>query len=160
MNRMRNQRCLSRQSIIAEARRWIGTPYCHQASLLGVGADCLGLVRGVWRNSYGFDPEKPPAYSADWAEASGRETLISAADRHLVRVALGDRLPGDVLLFRFRRHLPAKHAAVLVTPTTMVHAVEGAAAVEVGLSAWWQRRMAAAFQFPNLIDVVASETQV
>ncbi|MGA8997361.1 MAG: peptidase P60, partial [Pseudolabrys sp.] len=38
-----------RKDIVAETRRWIGTPYRHQASLIGVGCDCLGLVRGVWR---------------------------------------------------------------------------------------------------------------
>ena len=146
------RRQMSRQLIVQEARRWIGTPYRHQASLMGVGTDCLGLVRGVWRHAYGFDAEKPPAYSADWAEASGRETLISAADRHLVRIATESKQPGDLLLFRFRRHLPAKHAAILATSNTMVHAVEGASAVEVSLSAWWLRRLAAVFQFPNLID--------
>lgn len=31
--------------IVAAARGWIGTPYLHQASLKGVGTDCLGLVR-------------------------------------------------------------------------------------------------------------------
>ena len=152
MDNSGNHQRLSRQAIVQEARRWIGTPYRHQASLLGVGTDCLGLVRGVWRNSYGFDPERPPAYSADWAEASGRETLIAAADRHLRRIANQDRQPGDVLLFRFRRHLPAKHAGVLATATTMVHAAEGASAVEIVLSPWWQRRLAGVFQFPNLID--------
>ncbi|MEM1422329.1 MAG: peptidase P60, partial [Pseudomonadota bacterium] len=35
--------------IAYEASRWIGTPYRHQASLRGVGCDCLGLLRGVWR---------------------------------------------------------------------------------------------------------------
>ena len=34
---------------LAEARRWIGTPYQHQASVLGAGCDCLGVLRGVWR---------------------------------------------------------------------------------------------------------------
>jgi hypothetical protein len=38
-----------RSDIIAEARSWIGTPYAHQASVKGIGCDCLGLVRGVWR---------------------------------------------------------------------------------------------------------------
>ncbi len=38
---------MTRDDIIAEARSWIGTPYRHQASLKGVGCDCLGLVRGV-----------------------------------------------------------------------------------------------------------------
>ena len=40
---------MSRDAIVAEAHRWIGTPYRHQASLRGVGCDCLGLLRGVWR---------------------------------------------------------------------------------------------------------------
>ena len=35
------------EAVIAAARGWIGTPYLHQASLKGVGTDCLGLVRGV-----------------------------------------------------------------------------------------------------------------
>ena len=39
----------TRPHIVAAARRWLGTPYHHQATRQGVGADCLGLVRGVWR---------------------------------------------------------------------------------------------------------------
>ena len=42
-------RHLSRQQSSRRRARWIGTPYRHQASLKGVGCDCLGLVRGVWR---------------------------------------------------------------------------------------------------------------
>ena len=52
---------MSRTRIIAEARAWIGTPYRHQASLQGVGCDCLGLVRGVWRALHGAEPEATPA---------------------------------------------------------------------------------------------------
>jgi NlpC/P60 family putative phage cell wall peptidase len=39
--------------IVAIARGWLGTPYRHQASLKGVGCDCLGLVRGVYAEAYG-----------------------------------------------------------------------------------------------------------
>jgi NlpC/P60 family putative phage cell wall peptidase len=60
---------VTRADIACEARRWIGTPYRHQASLHGVGCDCLGLVRGVWRAFYGDEPEVTPAYASDWAEA-------------------------------------------------------------------------------------------
>ena len=35
------------EAIIAEARSWLGTPWHHQASLKGVGCDCIGFVRGV-----------------------------------------------------------------------------------------------------------------
>lgn len=141
---------LTRAMIAGEARAWIGTPYRHQASLKGVGCDCLGLVRGVWRELLGPEPELPPAYSADWAEASGEETLALAATRHLVPIALDALLPGDVLLFRWRANLPAKHAAILVTPERMVHAHDGHAVSEVYFAPWWRRRLAYAFSFPGV----------
>ncbi len=142
----------TRTDIIAEARGWIGTPYHHQASLNGVGADCLGLVRGVWRSLHGRDAELPPAYSRDWAEASGCETLLAAAGRHLEVRTTDAMLPGDILIFRFRADVPAKHAGILATPTTFVHAMEGAAACEVPLGHWWRRRIAGVFAFPGVID--------
>lgn len=137
-----------REQIIAEARAWIGTPYCHQASLRGVGCDCLGLLRGVWRAVYDAEPELTPAYAPDWAEASGEEKLAEAARRHMAEVAPNDAAPGDVLLFRWRPHLPAKHAAILTAPGRMIHAYDGAAVCEVHFAPFWRRRVAFAFRFP------------
>lgn len=141
---------LTRTLIVAEARRWIGTPYRHQASVCGAGADCLGLVRGVWRALHGRDAETPPAYSRDWAEAARAETLLEAAARHLVVRPIECQQPGDVLIFRFRASLPAKHAGILATDQTFVHAVEGTPACEVPLSPWWRRRIAGVFAFPGV----------
>ena len=87
--------------IVAEARSWIGTPYRHQASLKGVGCDCLGLLRGVWREVMGAEPELPPPYSPDWAEA-GADTLARRGAQHLVEIDRGAVQAGDVLLFRWR----------------------------------------------------------
>jgi len=143
---------IERTSVVAEARRWIGTPYHHQACACGVGADCLGLVRGVYRALYGCEPELPPAYSPDWAEARREETLADAARRHLVHVPDCAFLPGDVLLFRWRAHLPAKHAAIAVTPHSMVHAHDGARVAEVSLNGWWRRHLAFVFSFPGITD--------
>jgi NlpC/P60 family putative phage cell wall peptidase len=107
-------------AIVAEARAWIGTPYRHQASLKGVGCDCLGLLRGVWRAVVGVEPEGPPPYSADWAEA-GADALMAAARRHLAEAP--EVAPGRVLLFRWRDGLPAKHCAIATSAATMVHAM-------------------------------------
>lgn len=149
---MAEQKILTRAEIVAVTRAWIGTPYHHQASLKRVGADCLGLVRGVWRELYGRDAETPPAYSADWAQASKRETLLAAARRHLKPVAVLDEMqPGDVLVFRFRADLPAKHTGILVSPSAMVHAAEGGPAAEVPLTPWWRRRIAGVFRFPGIV---------
>lgn len=142
----------SRSALVEAARRWIGTPYRHQASLRGAGCDCLGLVRGLWREFYGDEPEPVPPYAPDWAEASGREEMIAAGARHLVTVPIAAIRPGDVILFRWRPDLPAKHAGVLVAPARFVHAYEGAAVVESPLGPWWRRHLAVAFAFPGLID--------
>jgi NlpC/P60 family putative phage cell wall peptidase len=142
---------LTHTLLIAEARAWIGTPYRHQASLKGVGCDCLGLVRGVWRATHGAEPERTPAYTRDWAEAGGMESLAQAALRHLVqRDDARAYQPGDVLLFRYRDRYPAKHAAIATSPDTMVHAHDGARVAEVAIAPWWRRRLAFAFSFPGV----------
>lgn len=140
----------TRQHIVAETRGWIGTPYRHQASLKGVGCDCLGLVRGVWRAVIGEEPERAPPYAPDWAEASSGEPLAEAAARHLVAIDRAAVQEGDVLLFRWRANLPAKHAAIVTAPNLMVHAHDGAAVAEVVLAPWWRRRLAYAFHFPGV----------
>ena len=137
-----------RARLIAEAREWIGTPYLHRASCKAHGTDCIGLVRGVWRAVLGDEPEPLPAYAPDWAEATGAEQMRDAGERHLVPVALDAIRPGDIILFRWRAHLPAKHAAILVSEDRMVHAHDGAAVAEVFLAPWWRRRLAFAFSFP------------
>jgi NlpC/P60 family putative phage cell wall peptidase len=136
--------------VVRIARAWISTPYHHQASARGVGTDCLGLVRGVWRELYGCEAETPPPYSRDWAEASRRETLLEAASRHLIAIAPDAAGSGDVLVFRLRAGMVAKHAAILSGRTTMIHATEGAPAAEVALTPWWRRRVADAFAFPSV----------
>ncbi len=142
----------TRTTLVAAAREWRGTPYIHQASLRGVGCDCLGLVRGVWRDLYGEEPEAPPPYSPDWAEGAQEERLAAAALRHLVPLGLRAARPGDVLLFRWRAHLPAKHCAILTAPDLMLHAHDGAQVCEVAFTGWWRRHLSHAFSFPGIAD--------
>lgn len=143
---------ITREAIVAEATSWLGTPYRHQASLKGVGCDCLGLLRGAWRAFYEHEPEAMPAYTPDWAEARGAETLAQAAGRHLVAIPIDEAGAGDVLLFRWRTNLPAKHAAILVDVDHFIHAQQGAAVALAALSPWWRRRIAYAFRFPGVGD--------
>jgi len=139
---------LTRARIVDAARSWIGTPYQHQASLKGVGADCLGLLRGVWREVIGDEPEAMRAYTPGWAELSGEELLLETAQRHLM--ACDAMTLGTVLIFRFRPHLPAKHCGIMTGPNRFVHAHDGARVAEVPLVPGWRRRICATFDFPNL----------
>ena len=134
--------------VVAEARRWIGTPYCHQSSVRGVGCDCLGLLRGVWRAIHGREPVDLPAYTTDWGEAAAAEYVLEAAARHLHSVD-GRRRTGDVLVFRWRRGSIAKHLGILTTGDRFIHAWERAGVVEVALARSWSTRIAAVFRFPD-----------
>lgn len=142
---------IARAEIVAATRRWLGTPYLHQASLCGVGCDCLGLLRGIWRDVIGSEPETAPPYAPDWAEATGSETLAAACRRHLIPLDPARALPGDVLLFRWRQGVPAKHVGLLSAPGTIIHAHDGARVAEVPLGLW-RRRIAFAFSFPGVMD--------
>lgn len=137
---------------VAEAARgWLGTPYRHQASLKGQGADCLGLVRGVWREVLGQEPEPTPCYAPDWAEVGGEEALWAAARRWLIEVPVAAARTGDVLLFRMAPSSPAKHCAILSDDAgegRMIHAYWGRAVVESWIGSWWRRRLVAAFAWP------------
>ncbi|MEX5729276.1 NlpC/P60 family putative phage cell wall peptidase [Rhodovulum iodosum] len=136
---------------LTEARGWIGTPYRHQGSARGAGADCLGLLRGVWRALYGAEPEAVPAYTPDWSEPARDERLWSAARRHLIDKPLGQAAPGDVILFRMRAGGVAKHLGVQGETgphPTFVHAYWGHGVVESPLTGPWARRIVARFAFP------------
>ncbi len=143
---------IPRERFVVSARSWIGTPYFHQASAKGAGTDCLGLLRGVWREVLGPEPEQVPAYTQDWSEPSGREELFAAAMRLLQPKALLDEAPGDVLLFRMRAGSVAKHLGIVGAVTrhpTFIHAYTGHGVVETALSVPWARRIAARFAFPT-----------
>lgn len=138
--------------VVAAARGWIGTPYRHQGSVKGAGCDCLGLLRGVWRDLLGEEPETPPAYSRDWSEPQGDEVLWRAARRHLLAKGLADEAPGDVLLFRMRAGSVAKHIGIAArtgAAPSFIHAYSGHAVLESPLSLPWRRRIVARFAFPE-----------
>ncbi|NHB77961.1 NlpC/P60 family protein [Rhodobacter calidifons] len=140
------------EAVLAEARLWLGTPYQHQASIRAVGADCLGLLRGIWRKVYGEEPEPVPAYTEDWAEPDHREVLLFAAHRWLQAKHLADAAAGDVLLFRMREGSIAKHLGIqshVGAHPRFIHSYTGHGVIESSLSMPWQRRIAARFCFPE-----------
>lgn len=139
--------------VVEAARRWLGTPYHHQASERGAGADCLGLVRGIWRECYGGEPLSVPAYTADWAEPQHDEVLDRVA--RLIMIPIQNcrpMRPGEVLLFRMRDGAVAKHLGILAAAglePSFIHAYSGHGVVESSLSAPWLRRVVGRFDFPD-----------
>jgi NlpC/P60 family putative phage cell wall peptidase len=145
---------VSADRVVAIAREWLGTPYQHQACLKNVGCDCLGLVRGVWQELYGTAAPVPPPYRPDWAESTGEDALTEAARLWLREVSPVDLTAlsphiGQLVLFRWRSHLPAKHCAILTNPSSMIHAHDGACVAEVPLTRWWRRHISSVWAFPE-----------
>jgi NlpC/P60 family putative phage cell wall peptidase len=138
--------------ITEAARGWIGTPYVHQCATRGAGSDCLGLIRGIWREVYGQEPEAAPAYSMDWSEPQGEERLWAAALRHLAPKSIEMAVPGNVLLFRMRQGAVAKHLGILseIGPAPrFIHAYSRYGVVESPFGVPWRRRVVACFEFPK-----------
>lgn len=141
-----------RVDVVSAARLWIGTPYVHQASTRGAGADCLGLVRGIWRELLGTEPELMPAYTPDWGESGSVELLLGGASRHL-KTAKGEPQPGDLLVFRMRTGAVAKHLGIQAETgpaSSFIHAYDRHGVVESPLSLPWRARIAGRFRFPAL----------
>ena len=134
--------------VIATARSWLGTPYHDQASLRGIGCDCLGLARGVWREVVGPEPFPIPPYSRDWGETGQREVLADRARAMMPEVAPADASPGALVLFRMVPRAIAKHVGILTSPDTVLHAYERLGVIEEQLTPAWRRRIAFAFLFP------------
>lgn len=134
--------------IVALARGWIGTPYHHRACVRGVGADCLGLIRGIWQAQYGPEPEPLPPYSPGWAEAGRNERLWQALTRHLHPQSAAQ--DGQVLLFRLQPGAMAKHLGIQTQAgSDFIHACPRAGVIEAPLSQPWKRRIVARFAFPE-----------
>ena len=139
--------------IIRVARSWIGTPYRHQASVKGQGCDCLGLLRGVWREVVGAEPEVVPSYTADWSEMGREERLWGAAMRNLAVTDIDTAKGGQVALFRMRAGHVAKHLGILAGMgtdfITVIHAYTGRGVIETPLTDAWGRKIVAQFKFPK-----------
>jgi NlpC/P60 family putative phage cell wall peptidase len=144
-------------AVLAIARAWAGTPYLHQSSVQGVGCDCLGLARGIWRALHGDEPWEVPPYSRDWGEAGRREVLAEAARAALIEIPLDVAGPGTLILFRMAPSVPAKHCGILgasVIRPSLIHAYDRSGVVEEAFTPTWSRRASFAFQFPAPSEVI------
>lgn len=134
--------------IIAATRSWLGTSYRHQASCMGVGCDCLGLIRGVWRELYDELTIKIPPYAQFEKDVKGASQLLIAAQKYLCQVETTPK-SGQVLLFQLHRKIPPRHCGIIVNNSKFIHAQERLGVVEVNLDSRWMRRIHSIYSFPE-----------
>ena len=147
---------IARADIVAEARRWLGTRYQHQAHRHGVATDCAGLIGGV---AVALGLLRPDFWETDFAPFAGygrqpaNGMLERVCDAFMRRIDPAAAQAGDVVAMRFRRE--AMHLGILVPyvhgGAALVHAVSRPGfVVEHALDHRWKARVTAAWQMPGV----------
>ena len=146
----------TRAEIVAEARTWIGTPWAHQASLRGVGTDCIGLVGGV---AIACGIPEGRRWAVDPAcKGYGRmpdpAMLLRACDTYLDRIEIADAGLGDVLVFRPNENVvEPQHFGIKsrIDPPYVIHAyAQSRRVVENRIDDVWAARILRAYRFRGL----------
>lgn len=106
--------------VVAEAYRWLGTPWRHQGRRRGIGCDCIGFIGGV-ALMLSF-PSARKWVSDLTTKGYGRQPdagmLRAACNRHLVPVT--DPEPGDIYCMAYEGQ--PKHFAILSRLGYVLHA--------------------------------------
>jgi NlpC/P60 family putative phage cell wall peptidase len=143
--------------VVAEARTWLRTPFQHQASLKGVGTDCIGFIAGVAlacglpdAAAFKNDPE-----FRGYGRTPDAELLERGCAAYLERIAFADAQPGDVL--RMRMDNDPRHFVFVsrLNPIYILHAYSMQSAklsrvVEHGLGPVWRARVDQAYRFRGI----------
>jgi NlpC/P60 family putative phage cell wall peptidase len=138
----------TRAELVQACRRWLGTPYHHQASLRGVGCDCIGLLTGAAADVGLVAAGVPDRYSRG-PEADLLLAAVNGSDQ-LRAVPVPEARPGDILLFRVR-HAP-RHFGLMTSPRTFIHADSYSGTVEIPYSERWRAHALAAYTITELVD--------
>lgn len=137
------------RAIVAEALRWKGTPFHHQAHLRGVGCDCAGLVAGV-AMAVGIVPpdwwDREFAPHAGYSRQPGGGLLHRLLEIFMRPLPIPAAGPGDVLALRYGRQ--PQHLAIVV-PGGILHALQ-TGVVEHRLDDRWRRRIVSAWRYPGV----------
>ena len=132
-----------RGQIVTLAESQIGKPYRHMER--GPQAfDCLGLLLWI-AEQIGFELPHVEPYSRN---PSGRRMAL-ALQQYARSIRISAAGPGDFLHMAFNRQ--PQHLAVLVAPSTIVHAdSQRGRVVRHRLSGDWLEKVRAAYAFPEL----------
>lgn len=142
------RRRISGADVVAEARRWVGTPYRHQASVLGVGCDCIGLVRGV-AEALGIMPVDDWTAIGAYSRVPNPSRMGAQMQRWLRSVKQPQQ--GDIAWIEWREGMPM-HLAILADgpdEPMLIHSYETVGrVVEHSFSGEWPSRVRSWWRIP------------
>lgn len=136
-----------RARIVAVARGTIGTPFHHQARLVGVGIDCVGLLVHVAK-TIGIPHVDVPVYSLR-PNGDELERILALS---LNRIPVEEASVGDVLCFWIRKRGEPQHVSILTAPDRMIHTyADVGRVVEHGYAGNWPAHVSSAWRYPGVV---------
>jgi len=109
-----------RLAVVAEARKWLRTPYHHCADVLGAGVDCGMLIVRVFVDAGLCEPFDPRPYSPDWHLHRSAEKYLGFVFDRCKEVETPK--PGDVAVFKYGRCYSHGGIVTDADPLTIIHA--------------------------------------
>ncbi|MDR5170734.1 hypothetical protein ACKF11_08845 [Methylobacillus sp. Pita2] len=111
----------TRNRVLRVARRWINTPWQHQARLQGVGVDCAQLLCAVFEEAGLIPHVDPRPYPRDWHFHRDDERFVRWLEKYADEVEKPVR--GDVAVFKFARTF--SHGSIVVAWPMVLHCYIG-----------------------------------
>lgn len=126
---MNKREVKQREAVVAEAQRWLRTPFHDCAALHGIGVDCANLLAQVYEGAGVVQHVDIKPYSPQWFLHRSEELflgyVLGAGGREIPEEEV---LPGDCALFKIGRCYA--HGAIIVGwPDAIIHAHKPAGAV-------------------------------
>lgn len=141
---------MKRKEIIIEARTWLGTPWIHQASLKGIGCDCVGLVRGIF-SKWGLAVDQNDLRYAP-RPFHNTEMLYETCKKYASEIPLAEARLGDILLFG-AAGFPAHHIGILSYDDMIIHTwIDVGRVVESRLDMAFRESLRYAFRISEVED--------
>lgn len=115
---------LSVRKLKVAIHEWEGTPWAYFKSEKQKGADCVGLILGVFRDC-GLYLEQPPRYKAAWVVDDPYSDPIRKYLRRFPTLWYQihesvELLPGDLVLYHYQE-VPFAHVALYCGNDTAFH---------------------------------------
>ena len=145
---------ITRMDAVAEARSWLGTHFQHQASLKGVGCDCIGLIKGVGLALGLVDYDE----TSDMARPYLNYRLMPDSVKmrqglatFLVPITIADAREADIYFLAWTKE--PQHVA-LISDSGIIHSYSGVGkVVEHSLDKAWRDRITAAYRYPYFAEL-------
>lgn len=134
-------------AVVAEAERWLGTPFHLGAAVRGAGCDCFGLVVGVGEAVTGRRVGMP-SWAYDLSICSiqpWQDDFLAHLAQLAGKIHAGEGRAGDVALFGMDKTIV--HCGIVASEHLFIHAVEDGGVQLARMADRWQRRLVGVWRY-------------